>query len=487
MIKGILKLLAFLVVCWLGITFFSRYQDQITGVIGSIKELIWSGEPETEPLTNEELAEVTVPETESETEPLTETSGHTEEVTEVSAEVVLPEQYDLREVGKAPRVKNQGSLETCWAVAATSGMESVLLPEEPTTFSPDHISLQNPYQMQQEEGGNYNMTMAYLTGWLGPVTEEQDAYGDGVSPDDLTPVKHVQEMQMIDERDHRALKELVYQYGAVQSSFYMDMDNHQYSSIYYNEFESAYCYNGESDPNHDVLIIGWDDNYPAENFTVDTGGDGAFICQNSWGTDFGQEGIFYVSYEDVWVGSHCISYTGIEEAENYDRLYQSDLCGWVGQLGYGQDTCYFANVYESSDRELIEAVGFYATGKDTSYTIYKTMDFQRPLSIMNRQKIQSGTLKNAGFYTIPLKETIEVEAGQRFALIIRIETPGVEYPAASEYRANEITEHVTIDDGEGYISADGYRWERTETKYECNLCLKVYTNAVTDSVVDEAG
>ena len=47
-------------------------------------------------------------------------------VTEEKAE--LPAVYDLREQKKAPAVKNQGELSTCWAVAASSALESALLP-----------------------------------------------------------------------------------------------------------------------------------------------------------------------------------------------------------------------------------------------------------------------------------------------------------------------------------------------------------------------
>ena len=38
-------------------------------------------------------------------------------------------------------------------------------------------------------------------------------------------------------------------------------------------------------PNHDVVIIGWDDNYSKELFNDQSHseGDGAFICMNSWG------------------------------------------------------------------------------------------------------------------------------------------------------------------------------------------------------------
>ena len=95
------------------------------------------------------------------------------------------------------------------------------------------------------------------------------------------------------------------------------------------------------------MIIGWDDGYLRENFNTEVNGDGAFICMNSWGDDFGDDGYFYVSYYDSNIGLNNIIYTDVEDPDHYDHNYQTDLRGWVGQLGYGSDTVWFSNVYES--------------------------------------------------------------------------------------------------------------------------------------------
>ena len=133
----------------------------------------------------------------------------------------FPERYDSRDYGKAPDVRNQGSLGTCWAVASVSALEASLLPEEHLRFSADHLSLQNGYAKSQDDGGAYTMTMAYLTSWKGPVLAEDDPYGDGYSPEGLSPVKHVQEIRIL--KDSTSIKEAVQAYGAVQTSLYMDV------------------------------------------------------------------------------------------------------------------------------------------------------------------------------------------------------------------------------------------------------------------------
>lgn len=45
-------------------------------------------------------------------------------------------------------------------------------------------------------------------------------YGDNKTNPDLTAVKHVQEMQIIDGKDYEKIKEAVFKYGGVQTSIY---------------------------------------------------------------------------------------------------------------------------------------------------------------------------------------------------------------------------------------------------------------------------
>lgn len=392
---------------------------------------------------------------------------------------VLPRFYDYRLAGRAPQVKNQGSLGTCWSFASLMALESSLMPEEPYDFSEDHMSLNNSFGLDQNDGGEYTMSMAYLTAWQGPVLEKDDPYGDGVSPAGLSAVKHVQEIQILPSKDYEKIKEAVYLYGGVQSSLYTSLKNYKSRSVYYNRDLYAYCYIGTEKPNHDVVIVGWDDNYPKENFNMDLEGDGAFICVNSWGEAFGDQGYFYVSYYDTNIGIHNILYSKIENPSNYDNIYQTDLCGWIGQLGYGQESAYFANVYQSSGDEMLEAAGFYATGPDTEYQIFVARDVENGDDLNNKTLAAQGKFTNAGFYTVPFDKGIRLKEGERYGVIVKITTPGSVHPVAIEYQVEGSSAKVDLDDGEGYISLRGTNWERAEEKQACNLCLKAYTRNVS--------
>lgn len=388
---------------------------------------------------------------------------------------IFPTKYDLRENARVSGIRNQGNNGTCWAFAALSAMESTLLPEEKWQFAVDHMTIANAFNLTQKEGGDYTMGMAYLASWQGPVRGEDDPYGDGRTDASLEAVKHVQEIQIIAAKDYEKIKEAVFKYGGVQTSIYSSLRSATSVSEYYNPQTSAYCYIGTEKPNHDVVIVGWDDNYSKDNFSVNLEGDGAFICQNSWGSSFGEQGYFYISYYDTNIGTHNVSYTRIDSAENYDHIYQSDLCGWVGQLGYNKESVFGANVFTAESDEILEAISFYAIGKDTEYELFVVPDFTDMESLNERIPVASGKLSNAGYYTIDFSQEIAINAGEKYAVVLHVITPDAVHPLAIEYAADRATAYVTTDDGEGYISTNGTDWEDVKDVIDCNLCIKAFS------------
>ena len=392
---------------------------------------------------------------------------------------IVPAKYDLREKKRVAKVRNQGTYGTCWAFAAISSLESSLLPEKDMTFSVDNMTLDNSFAVTRNTGGSYTMGMAYLAAWQGPIYEKDDPYADDKINKDAEAVMHVQQMQVIAGKDYERIKEAVFKYGGVQTSLYSTLKSSQAYSPYYNRKNNAYCYIGTEKPNHDVVIVGWDDNYPASNFNVELEGDGAFICQNSWGKNFGDDGFFYVSYYDTNIGTHNVAYTDVQPADNYDNIYQSDLCGWVGSIGMGinKESIYGANVFKAKSDEAIKAAAFYATGPDTSYEVYVVKNFKDKSSLTDRTKVAEGRFDNAGYYTVDFTSSINVSKGEKYAIVVYLSTPDSNSPMAIEYDSGEsYFSSIDLEDGEGYISSNGRNFENVKKSNKCNLCIKAFSD-----------
>lgn len=389
-------------------------------------------------------------------------------------QIELPENYYYIEESR-PQIRNQEGTNTCWAFASLSALESSKDEDVQGGYAADHLIYQNPFENSFDEGGTYMVTMSYLLSWSGPVAEAADPF-DGKSEGTFLPEVHVQEIRQIEPKDYETIKRFVYLYGGVESALYLDFDEYMENSECYNEEKFSYCYQGEASSNHDVVIIGWDDQYPAENFVGNVTEDGAFLCQNSWGENFGDQGIFYVSYEDVNIGGYGVVYSRVDGVDNYDQIYQSDLCGYTAQIGYEQEDCWFANVYQAESDIFLRAAGFYATGAHTEYEIYVVSNFEDEKSFKNRKYVSNGFLEDAGYYTVDFSEPVEIEAGADFAVVVKIMTANAEYPVAIECQVEGLSENADLTDGCGYLSYQGSLWEHIESTKDYNICLKAYAD-----------
>lgn len=403
-------------------------------------------------------------------------------------EKLLPAAYDMRDYGRVSDVRDQGRYGTCWAFASLGAFESTLLPGENHVFSTDHMTLCNSYSVNLSKGGEHTMSIAYLAAWQGPVFEADDPYGDAKTNPTLKPVKHLEEALVINDRDFDVLKSAIFRYGALETSLYSQMEYADSKSKYYSPEHCAYYYDGDEVPNHDVVVVGWDDNYPKENFTTQPEGDGAFICKNSWGEEFGEEGFFYVSYYDKNICNKSVVYTRIGGVDDYDKIYQSDLLGWVGLMGFGKEEAYFSNVYQAGQGEELAAVSFYATDVDTEFEVYVVHNFEDTSSLREREFVVSGSMKYAGYYTVDFPQTIPLADNEKYAVVVKIKTPGAIHPIAIEYNVDDRTDSFDIADGEGYISLYGELWHSAEATQNCNVCLKAFTrysDGKKPEIVDE--
>ena len=110
------------------------------------------------------------------------------------------------------------------------------------------------FLLDQKSGGDYIMSMAYLLSWRGPVLEEEDPYGDGISPSGLTAVKTCAGNPDLPEYDRDAIKTAVYRTGGVQSALIRPAGAAGQPLI--KEENGAYMTMPSVPPNHDVVTVG---------------------------------------------------------------------------------------------------------------------------------------------------------------------------------------------------------------------------------------
>jgi C1A family cysteine protease len=388
---------------------------------------------------------------------------------------VAPSSYDLRSLGKVTPVKNQGSCGSCWSFATYGSLESNLKPSETWDFSENNLKNRHGFDWGHCSGGNADMSTAYLARWIGPVNESDDPYNpnSNVSPSGLPVRKHLQEVLIIPDRanslDNENIKQAIMTYGALYTHMYWD-------AAYYNSTYKAYHYSGQTGGNHAVAIVGWDDNFDKSKFSTIPPGNGAFIIRNSWGASWGENGYFYISYYDTVVGTSNYLFSWAESTTNYNTIYQYDPLGWVSSLGFGSNAAWFANIFTSVSNDLLKAVSFYTSSSNSTYEIYIYRNATSGPVSGTLAGSKTETILSPGYHTILLDSPVSLTLGQKFSVVVRLTTPGYNYPIPFEKPFSNYSSQATANAGESYISSNGSGWsDLTAYSPNSNVCLKAFT------------
>jgi len=389
--------------------------------------------------------------------------------------LAFPSSYDLRAQGKLTPVKDQGNCGSCWTFGTYGSLESMLMPSEVWDFSENNLKNTHGFDQEPCAGGNAYMSAAYLSRWGGPVHEQDDPYNplSGVSPIGSIEKNHLQEALIIPDRagplDNDKIKQALLTYGGLYTTMYWN------SSFYYS-LQDSYYYNGTNNSNHAVVIVGWNDGYPASYFPTVPPGNGAFIVKNSWGKGFGDYGYFYISYYDSNIGTGNFVFNTAEAVTNYSHIYQYDPLGWVSSLGYGTTSAWFANIFHAYTDEKLLAVSFYTASFDSPYEMYIYKEGTSSPVSGTLAYSQAGTIAGPGYHTTALNSPVFLSAGQRFSIVMQLTTPGYNYPIPIENKVANYSSLASAYAGESYISYDGTSWSDITSYYpNTNVCIKAFT------------
>lgn len=231
-----------------------------------------------------------------------------------------PAKYDPRGSLAIP-VRNQKPSNMCWAYTLASNLEISFLRAGAGLFdlSEEHLAYffanrqndplgntpndRNNVLHSYRDGGNQTLAAIFLSSWSGMALEAQVPYEtneDHTLDSDSVPSSGMAyttsaylENAAFSSYSVQKIKNLISEYGSVSMSFGM------YDS-YYNPRTYAYSYPGSAGVNHAITLVGWDDNFAKENFNSNCNvtSNGAWIVRNSWGNTWGDDGYFYLSYEN---------------------------------------------------------------------------------------------------------------------------------------------------------------------------------------------
>jgi hypothetical protein len=258
-----------------------------------------------------------------------------------------PDDYVLP-AADLPSIRNQGACGSCWAFATYGSMETcgLVASDDGTDWSENHLKNNHGWDYTCCYGGHCFMSAAYFSRWDGPITEADDPYSTSCTGSSGTVQKHLESMWCLPTDDPSAIKDAIYQYGGVYTSYY-----NPGTGAYYNGTFTAYYYpptGPQEVTSHAVTIVGWDDGYKRANFATDPGVDGAWFVRNSWGTFNSLGGYEWVSYNDKFMGKSLNAlFLEPEATDNLAYCYEYDPLGEVVKWGSSTTGSYrwMANIF----------------------------------------------------------------------------------------------------------------------------------------------
>ena len=457
------------------------------------------------------------------------------------------------------RVKDQKTSGLCWAFSTSSACEYSYAKElYDTTGEVAAVSELSPGHLAQffnnrvvdplgntagdmntlesgmhwaTSGGNQLYGMQHLAGWSGMALEEKApieeifAHIKGTRWDSSIPPYSaelaydnalvLQESILLFEPDMDTMKDLVLQYGAFSmamqySTSYMNMDEINPSTGEpYISGRSFYNTKMSPDYNHSVTVIGWDDHYPKENFRRETPSaiegnppivkepeqDGAWIIQNSWGTNSNDGGFFYMSYESAEVeNSNYIVAFDMQPADTYQyNFYYDGTAGCADSSDRNSKGGYLdyytapktsaANIFTNTTGHAIEigAVGY--TTFNLGLTYY---DVSVYTGLTDPTDPESGTFRGTtrisstlpGCKSAELDEKVKVSPGESYSVVFYF--PDFTAFGTEIYRNDSFIFQASITKGQSFFRQAASKTWKDIADYDACYRIKAFANISDD-------
>lgn len=385
----------------------------------------------------------------------------------------LPSSYSSMEKGYVTPVKNQGVSSACYAFAAVSCLESDYIikgygTKDNTDFSEAYYywyGANNAWFDESSlyygdgtyyEGDPYNAGLNFYEAISPLVTDsgiglEEDfpffADDTGLMGGYTNAQRHssgtnvrIQDIVTFDTGDMSGIKNWIVEHGGV--------------SVCFNANEYYYADNGTVAVNriflvnnHAVAIVGWDDNFKAEGrfSNLYMKSTGAWLCKNSWGPEWGDDGYFWLPYSDPTITD--ITGYSINCNNDCDNRYSYCAFPYYNDEVYG-DATKVANKYTAQESGTVSKTSLYMF-KDKSIELkFYTDNGDGNPEGGKLLASYSGTFNKEGYYTVTLSNSFSINKGESFYAVAN-------YPGGIPL---EFTTYSHDDKDQTYVYYEG-KWD----------------------------